>query len=882
VRQILNVFSTLDTTLQQKIATKQLKGITSTRQAARSLNCPHKSLETVAKQLCQQQGVNVASAITAHRSLCLTVRKILKSADVVGTAQLWAPALKAVLRSGITPETLAKVGSERIQPLTELVSEYQAQLKFLGLIDSTEVLWKAAQLQPEHQAICIYGYFQPRLDELAFLNALADDESVLFLPCGESSEFTNNQQAISWLEEHGWTSNHILPEPKTSGEQLQVRFLDQTAPLPAEVQCQTYVNLEAEVRGVLAQVKQLMKRGVVANEVLLVARDDAFYGPMVLDIAWEYQIPVRALYDVPIHETRLGAWVKLLLEVIQSDFPFEATAKLLSHPLAIALPDEIWAEARKQHPKGHRAWEQLAGNLSVLNWKKRDTRAEWVQRLKDVFKTFDLRQRCGRWPREIVAYYKLQEGLVELAKPETERLTLEEFAEEVLTSLALLTVPAQPGRGGVELHTPFSIMGAHYAHVFILGAAEGMLPAMLQEDPVLDFYERKQLVQQGMAFEDAAVTARRETLTFYTLLGTATETLTFSYPKLIGKDGSLPSPYLSRLGLEPTSLPLSPIASLEEARQSYLQQGELPEDIVLPRAVHAWTVEGQREKAPLWDEYDGAVGLPLDPSTWVFSASQLTALGHCPFKWFASYILKLRELDEAEIDLSPSLRGRLYHKTLELAFNQMSQEGDVRQQVLERLEAAFRAAEKAISLPVLSAWDARRQEHLAVLRQAIVAEDFLLEGATVLAQEQRFTGQWYGLAVRGIVDRIDATADGLVLLDYKTSSSKPTGAKGADGKATLDVQLPLYMQAAATVLFPERSAKSAYYYSLTKAKTLQQAKVDDVALVALNELADRVKSHLERGDYPVQPDLDEEACKYCSLDLVCRRGSRLKRKGDSA
>ncbi len=70
-------------------------------------------------------------------------------------------------------------------------------------------------------------------------------------------------------------SPQVLP---TLGEQLQACFLDGTV-VPPGVQSHIYPHLEAEVRGVLAQVKSLLFEGVAADEIVLVARNDAFYGP---------------------------------------------------------------------------------------------------------------------------------------------------------------------------------------------------------------------------------------------------------------------------------------------------------------------------------------------------------------------------------------------------------------------------------------------------------------------------------------------------------------------------------------------------------------------------------------------------------------------------
>ncbi|MEH2295641.1 PD-(D/E)XK nuclease family protein [Nostoc sp.] len=202
-------------------------------------------------------------------------------------------------------------------------------------------------------------------------------------------------------------------------------------------------------------------------------------------------------------------------------------------------------------------------------------------------------------------------------------------------------------------------------------------------------------------FEDAAQAARREVISFYALLQTPTLSLTFSYPQMIGKEVTLPSPYLSRLKLEVVQpLPL-PIASLEEARQIYLRRETLPDDDVLP-----------------------------------------------------------------------------------------------------------------------------------VLERACVQPDFRQPEAEFFHVEQKFTGEWYGLNIKGIIDRIDRTPQVLVLLDYKTSSQVPPGIKDASGKANIDIQLPLYIHFASTTLFPGETVHEAYYYSVTKGKKLSNKQPSQETLEA--------------------------------------------------
>lgn len=875
MKRLLCINLLSDQIIQQLVNHSTLQVITPTQQAARALKVPHSSLENLAQKTLTENGIRVAPILLALRCLRTAVSAVIPTSDIEGTTRALTPPLQAILRAGINLEALAAVDSARTQQLAQVADAYTNLLRAEGMVDLASVLWEASRIVTKRQPLLIYGYFQPRIDQLNFLDAIALDGSVLVLPCPNSAAFKDNQATVDWLKQQSWQIQESEENCQTLGEQLAESFLQSASPPPG-VEAYVYPHIEVEVRGVLAQVKNLLNQGTPANEIVLVARDDTFYGATVLDVAHEYNLPVCALYAVPLIDTRLGAWVQLLLEVIQQKFPFESTAKLLSHPLCTGLSASVWIQARQQHPSNLWAWQNLDVNLSLLDWPPEDNRANWVERLQVVLNKFDVRQRSGRWAREILAYYEFLEGLVELAKPEENVISLEEFAQDILGSLALLTVPAQPGRGGVELHTPLSLFGAKFQHVFVLGTVEGILPAPVRDDPMLDFYERKQLRRHGFNLEDAAQAARREAISFYALLQTPTQHLTFSYPQIIGSQASLPSPYLARLGLKSIAPPPLPIASLEEARRIYLRRESLLEDAVFPHAIHAWTVEKRREEAEPYDEYDGVVSIPLDPKTRLFSASQLTTLGQCPFKWFADKVLRLAKLEEAEEELSAGLKGQLYHRSLELVLAKVLSAADITQAGLAGLEAAFLQAEQDLQLPTIPAWEAQRAEHIKVLSRTWEQPDFLPSNAEVMSLEKEFIGEWYGLKVTGRIDRIDRTPEGLVLLDYKTGSQKPGGIKNENGKAVVDIQMPLYTHIANTVLFPDETMKGADYYLLTKHKRLTNKALSEEEQ---QQIAEKIKTHLETGHYPVDPDVDRNACRFCACDLVCRQGARQSRKG---
>ncbi len=659
-------------------------------------------------------------------------------------------------------------------------------------------------------------------------------------------------------------------------------FLTETH-LGGVVQAQVYATVEAEVRGALAQVKALLVDGTAPEQMAVVARDDAFYGPTAFAVAWEFGLPLRALYAIPLAETRVGSWLRLALEVARDDFPYESTLRLLGHPLGPGIQPELWKVIRRRRPGGLAEWQATGVDLSGFTWPTRDARGAYVQRLRELIQNDDVRNQAAPWAREMLACNLLWENLGELENPADAATSFETFVSDIGEILGLLTVPMAPGRVGVELHTPLSLYGARYQHVFALGLAEGVFPQPVQDDLVLDFHDRKRLLADGVTLEAPASAAAREQLSFVAMLLATTDRLTLSYPQLVGDQAGLPSLFLRALKLD-RDAERSPalVASTEELRRISLRwpgAGGAAEDPVAQQARRAWVVERGRESSDPPDEFDGVTGETLDPEQWRFSASQLVEIGQCAFKWFAARLLRLAEWDEAAPDLPPSRRGELYHKTLELGLKRARGNGGVREALLACLEEVFAEAEAELELSRLSAWPARRATHLLVLRRAIEGSDFVRPDAEVAREEGEFAGEWHGLSVTGRVDRVDRTPAGLILMDYKASGSAPSGAQNDQGKALLDVQLPLYREVAVPSFFPGESVVDAYYYSLTKAEKLSVAASDETALAALVE---RVKGHLRAGSYPVAPDVDQKACDYCPYDSVCRRGPRLLRKRAAA
>jgi ATP-dependent helicase/DNAse subunit B len=429
--------------------------------------------------------------------------------------------------------------------------------------------------------------------------------------------------------------------------------------------------------------------------------------------------------------------------------------------------------------------------------------------------------------------------------------------------------------------------------VFVLGVIEGAYPEPVRNDTAIDFFTRKQLAQQGFDLGSAMRSARQETRLFDALLRVASERLILSYPRAIGKNLTLPSAYLGQFAIPANTTNTAntantvntstPIASLETARRLVWLQSPLDRlpaiarnDRALIHARRGQRIELDREISPHYSPYDGLTDLPTDIAQHVFSASQLSLLGQCGFKWFSRYGLQVNRPQDKETELSGRLRGQLYHQTLEGAMREAIGDDNPRDRVLAALEAAFATAEADLYLDHLPAWWAQRREHLALLRRTIEHDSFFTPGAVIAKLESAFEGEWNGFKVKGKIDRADETPYGMTLIEYKTRSSRPTQAQNSRGEAKFDLQLQLYVEAAGAALFPDRTISRAHYYSLTKAKSLAKLEAaDDIEAVAF---ADRLRGYLSTGSYPVQPDRSEQVCTYCDSELICRKGARLKRK----
>jgi hypothetical protein len=836
--------------------------------------------------------IRIASPFARRRALLAAVREVGIGAerDVAGYASVAAVALRELLRhadlDAPTPSDDA-----RFARWWEVAQRYRANLALHAEVDPAEALRVAARVARAAGGpttpLAHLGSLDLRSDEVEVVDALAGPGSLVILPY--APPWTDaNTPARNALRGRGWR------------EEIDA------GPAPmARVAAWHFESREVEVVQALAEVKRALLAGTPPGELLIGTRDLNGYAPLVRHAAAAAGVPLRVERWLPLLHTPLGGALRAYLDAVTSGGAFEPTLAWLAHPQVARLDVDAIAAVRRYRPEGVRGWQRFDEVASrLLDWPRRATPAAWRERLGAGW------QRNGLTPRvDPVTLAPLPADVPPLFAEPTladpfDHPALQPLWSEALDALlplcdargevgraaVLATLRdalraetvwegGEEGEPAVALRPLEGLADGRAERVWLLGAVDGVLPAPIPDDPVLGLAERAELIRAGVPLPSAGDLARREGLHFWGVLRAATGSAWVGVPEQMGNDARIPSPYLEAFNLEPQPPSGMPLATPGAFRRAALRH---PQRVPSRRDPQLTGVRARHKQAlrrltdPGWGPDDGFVGIGVAEGDFSWSATALTDLATCRFKWWVKFHWGVRAPEEGAVDLTPLLEGQLYHLTLERALKAaLNLRGaDAREAAAAALEEAFAHSEHAVRVAeVVPHWARRRGEHLGHLRALIEASDFIPDDHQLLALEQRFAGEWHGWQVKGLVDRIDRTPHGLELIDYKLGSSRGVGARDLEGKPSLDLQLPLYADVAAPAAFPDEQVARTRYLSLRQLREIPSTPPNDQEL---SDLFARLRASLTAGFFPVEPD--DAVCKRCDLALVCRKGAHLDLK----
>ncbi len=262
------------------------------------------------------------------------------------------------------------------------------------------------------------------------------------------------------------------------------------------------------------------------------------------------------------------------------------------------------------------------------------------------------------------------------------------------------------------------------------------------------------------------------------------------------------------------------------------------------------------------------------------------------FRAFADYRLWSTELEEIELGMDARESGTAVHRALEQFWsNVQTQEALKAMSSGERMaaleQAIERGMEKAARLSGTD-WDAAyvvmQRERLRRLLRPWIAREMERPDFAVRALEQELPEVAVGplrLSVR--VDRVDATAGGDVVIDYKTGRTEASGWLTTRPDAP---QLPLYAVVAgeeelAGVAFGVvRAGKNMDWKYIASDPTILGRQAGRPAKMDAGSFAEQVEmwrsvltelaTQFATGDARVAPKWFPQTCERCAHRILCR------------
>lgn len=271
-------------------------------------------------------------------------------------------------------------------------------------------------------------------------------------------------------------------------------------------------------------------------------------------------------------------------------------------------------------------------------------------------------------------------------------------------------------------------------------------------------------------------------------------------------------------------------------------------------------------------------------------ASLLKSQSDCPFRAFVQFRLHAQKNEIPDTDFDPLVRGNLIHLILELFWKKtqtrqqlenLYQSNQLELEVQKCVEEATNVICRTLpDQPQFLKLEKIRNQNLALdwlINFELVRNDF-----TVLKPEKSETAKINGLTLNLKIDRIDKTPDKkYVLIDYKSGEAKPGDWLK---ERIIAPQLPLY----STLLSPSVVAFGKIKKGQIEFKGVKDSSVNFTGFKAINytketnvsewnELLKVWKTKIEfladeflSGRSVIEPTLNQETCKNCDLDSLCR------------
>ena len=474
--------------------------------------------------------------------------------------------------------------------------------------------------------------------------------------------------------------------------------------------------------------------------------------------------------------------------------------------------------------------------------------------------------------------------------------------------------------------------GLRYRIVFVPGMVERRFPSVARPDPLLLDEERQALSPALRTTIDAQ---EEERLRFVEGCAAAGERLVLSWPRVDGQTGKerVPSSFLLRaaravLGRRVSGEDLSHLASAGETSlgRPYPRQPDLAVDLVerdlalvasgqkgaarhlldeapsVGRAVDAERASWEPELT-VWDGLvdvnacaDAVSALRLNGRQ--VSASQLETFGACPYRHFLSVGLRLRKWEEPERAYSMTAldTGSVMHAVLHRLFAELKDKGSLpltidkvaktktrAGEILDEEFAAFLDAGGVIHPGLVNTVRDQMRADVDDLLEREVDEqaDFVPDSFEREFSDVAFEfAPGRSLRFRGFMDRLDVSPKPkrVRVIDYKSGGY--FWKEDEDVRGGRNVQLAIYVLAAASLYPKHQVAESRYYYGTSKGRfKFKKVEGTEETRERLRQVLTALDDTAANGAFAPVAD----GCDFCDFQSLCgptREVRAARKQGD--
>jgi RecB family exonuclease len=269
-------------------------------------------------------------------------------------------------------------------------------------------------------------------------------------------------------------------------------------------------------------------------------------------------------------------------------------------------------------------------------------------------------------------------------------------------------------------------------------------------------------------------------------------------------------------------------------------------------------------------------------------ANVLQSQAACGFRAFAEHRLGSTELESVELGMDALESGIVVHSVMEIFWGQVKTQDALREMTLAEREAVLDAAigEGLRKIAQLSAseWDAAyvmmQRERLRRLLRPWLEHELARPTFAVKQREEKASDVQIGpLHLNLRIDRVDETAGGELVIDYKTGRAATSDWLSERPDAP---QLPLYAVASDAarlggVAFARlRVGKEMGWRGFAAGDGVllkpDKLKTEDFAaqVEGWREVLTRLAEQFAAGDAGVRPKSYPKTCTYCGQRLLCR------------